>query len=96
MPGCQPCASADGVLIVSVRVLEYLCCLCGHHANVVIIRMSLWGFVQRRIPGTSDQVNWPVSFESSVFFSRFEERGFVGFESSVMFVAFLVDGTLYV
>jgi hypothetical protein len=29
MSGCQPCAPADGVLIVSVRVLEYLCCLCG-------------------------------------------------------------------
>jgi hypothetical protein len=26
---CQPHAPADGVLIVSVRVLEYLCCLCG-------------------------------------------------------------------
>jgi hypothetical protein len=31
MTGCQPCAPADGVLIVSVRVLEYLCCLCGRH-----------------------------------------------------------------
>jgi hypothetical protein len=29
MSCCQPCASADGVLIVSVRLLEYLCCLCG-------------------------------------------------------------------
>jgi hypothetical protein len=29
-------------------------------------------------------------FKSSVFFSCFEERVFVGFESSVMFVAFLV------
>jgi hypothetical protein len=38
-------------------------------ANVVIITMSLWGVVQRRIPGTSDEVNWPVSFKSSVFFS---------------------------
>jgi hypothetical protein len=84
------------VLIVSVRVLEYLCCLCGRHVNVVIITMSLWRVVQRRIPGTSNQVNWPVSFKSSVFFSCFEERGFVGFESSVMFVAFLVDDILYV
>jgi hypothetical protein len=24
--------------------------------------MSWWGVVQRRIPGTSNQVNWPVSF----------------------------------
>jgi hypothetical protein len=31
MPGCQPCAPADDVFIVSVRVLEYLCCLCGRH-----------------------------------------------------------------
>jgi hypothetical protein len=31
MLGCQPCAPVDGVLIVSVRVLEYLCCLCGQH-----------------------------------------------------------------
>jgi hypothetical protein len=31
MSGCQPCDPADGVLIVSVRVLEYLCCLCGRH-----------------------------------------------------------------
>jgi hypothetical protein len=31
IPGCQPCAPADDVLIVSVRVLEYLCCLCGRH-----------------------------------------------------------------
>jgi hypothetical protein len=28
---CQPCASAADVLIVSVRLLEYLCCLCGRH-----------------------------------------------------------------
>jgi hypothetical protein len=35
--------------------------------------------------GTSNQVNWPVSFKSSVFFYCFEERVFVGFESSVMF-----------
>jgi hypothetical protein len=27
---CQPCAP-DVVLIVSVRLLEYLCCLCGRH-----------------------------------------------------------------
>jgi hypothetical protein len=31
MPGCQPCAPADGLLIVSVRVLEYFCCLYGRH-----------------------------------------------------------------
>jgi cytochrome c oxidase assembly protein Cox11 len=61
----------------------------------VIITMSSWGVVQRRIPGTSNQVNWPVSFESSVLFC-FEERVLVGFESSVMFVAFLVDDILYV
>jgi hypothetical protein len=46
--------------------------------------------------GTSDQVNWPVPLKSSVFFSSFEERVFLGFESSVMFVAFLVDDILYV
>jgi hypothetical protein len=28
----QPCASPD-VLIVSVRLLEYLCCLCGRHVD---------------------------------------------------------------
>jgi hypothetical protein len=33
------------------------------------IRIYIWGVVQRRIPGTSNQVNWPVSFKSSVFFS---------------------------
>jgi hypothetical protein len=31
--------------------------------------MSWWGVVQWRIPSTSNQVNWLVSFELSVFFS---------------------------
>jgi hypothetical protein len=48
------------------------------------------------VPGTSNQVNWPVSFESSVLFSCFEERVSVGFECSVMIVAFLVDDLMYV
>jgi hypothetical protein len=30
-------------------------------ADVVIITISLWGVVQRRISGTSNQVNWSVS-----------------------------------
>jgi hypothetical protein len=46
--------------------------------------MSWWGVVQRRIPGTSNQVNWPVPFESSVFFSTvvFWGAGFRGFRVS--------------
>jgi hypothetical protein len=56
--------------------------------------MSWWGVVQQWIPGTWNQVNWPVSFESSVFFSYqqcFEERVFVGFESSVMSCDFIIN-----
>jgi hypothetical protein len=30
-------APADGVLIVSVRVLEYLCCLCGRHVACLLL-----------------------------------------------------------
>jgi hypothetical protein len=37
MPGCQPCAPADGVFMVSVRVLEYLCCLCGRHVACLLL-----------------------------------------------------------
>jgi hypothetical protein len=40
MSGCQPCAPADGVLIVSVRVLEYLCWLCGRHVACCYLPMS--------------------------------------------------------
>jgi hypothetical protein len=39
---CQPCVPADSVLIVSVRVLEYLCCLCGRHvANAIRLVLIL-------------------------------------------------------
>jgi hypothetical protein len=41
MSGCQPCAPAGGVLIVSVRVLEYLCCLCGRHVACLLLSVSL-------------------------------------------------------
>jgi hypothetical protein len=34
---CQPRTSADGVLIVSVRLLEYLCCLCGRHVACFLL-----------------------------------------------------------
>jgi hypothetical protein len=40
LSGCQPCAPADGVLIVGIRVLEYLCCLCGRH--VVCLLPTRW------------------------------------------------------
>jgi hypothetical protein len=41
MPVCRPCAPADGVLIVSVRVLEYLCCLCGRHVTCLLLLLLL-------------------------------------------------------
>jgi hypothetical protein len=37
---CLPCAPADGVLIVSVRVLEYLCYLCGRHVACFIYEIG--------------------------------------------------------
>jgi hypothetical protein len=40
MPGCQPCAPADGVLIVGVRVLEYLCCPCGRHVACLLLSQA--------------------------------------------------------
>jgi hypothetical protein len=36
----QPCASAYGVLIISVRLLEYLCCLCGRHVACLLLVMT--------------------------------------------------------
>jgi hypothetical protein len=42
LSGCQPCAPADGVLIVSALVLEYLCCLCGRHVACLLQYITLY------------------------------------------------------
>jgi hypothetical protein len=38
---CQPCAPPDVVIIVSVRLLEYLCCLCGRHVACLLL-LAQW------------------------------------------------------
>jgi hypothetical protein len=93
MSGCQPCAPADGVLIVSVRVLEYLCCLCGRHVAISLFYGDCMKICQDFRPNFGDRKLAVASEQRTISLFLFQQGIFdkKPIPSTPLFIIYLIE-----